>query len=104
MPPNLARTQFRVLYREFLFRMVDLELLSSRADMNQLLGQCAAMIAALSSTLALGAFRYSTSRLTGQERLIGVWTIERFRIAITMLLVGLVAVLCWDSTRTGATC
>jgi hypothetical protein len=98
MPLNLARTQFRVLYREFLFRMVDLELLSSRADMNQLLSQLAAMIAALSSTLALGAPRYSSSRLTGPERLIGVWTIEHFLIAITMLVVGLIAVLCWDST------
>ena len=38
--------QFRVLYREFLFRMVDLEVLSEHAlgDVNQLLGQFAVLL------------------------------------------------------------
>ena len=38
--------QFRVLYREFLFRMVDLEVLSAHAlgDSSKLLGQFAALL------------------------------------------------------------
>ena len=40
----MNRQQFRVLYREFLFRMVDLELLSVQGDMNKLLGQFAAFL------------------------------------------------------------
>ena len=37
----MTKLQFRVLYREFLFRMVDLELLSADAlgDSSKLLGQ-----------------------------------------------------------------
>ena len=40
------RLQFRVLYREFLFRMVDLELLSTQArgDMSKLFGQFASLL------------------------------------------------------------
>ena len=42
----MTKLQFRVLYREFLFRMVDLELLSADAlgDSNKLLGQFAALL------------------------------------------------------------
>ena len=42
----MEKLQFRVLYREFLFRMVDLELLSADAlgDSNKLLGQFASLL------------------------------------------------------------
>ena len=40
------RRQFRVLYRDFLFRMVDLELLSAGGKIGNLLGQFAAMLTA----------------------------------------------------------
>ena len=42
----MTKLQFRVLYREFLFRMVDLELLSAHAlgDSNRLLGQFASLL------------------------------------------------------------
>ncbi len=41
----MHKQQFRVLYREFPFRMVDLEVLSSHAqgDMNALFGQFASL-------------------------------------------------------------
>ena len=39
-------SQFRVLYRDFLVRMVDLELISSHGDFQKLLVQFTAMIAA----------------------------------------------------------
>ncbi len=43
---NHEGTQFRILYRQFLFRMVDLELLSADAkgDMSKLFGQFAALL------------------------------------------------------------
>jgi len=40
--------QFRILYRKFLFRMIDLELISSHSDMSKLLGQFAALLIFLS--------------------------------------------------------
>jgi hypothetical protein len=42
----MPKSQFRILYRQFLFRMVDVELLSADAlgDMNKLLGQFAALL------------------------------------------------------------
>ena len=41
---GMMKLQFRVLYREFLFRMVDLELLSAQGDMVKLLGQFAGVL------------------------------------------------------------
>ena len=50
----LDDTQFRILYRQFLFRMVDLELLSADAkgDMSKLFGQFAALLISISIGLA----------------------------------------------------
>jgi hypothetical protein len=47
------RRQFRTLYRDFLSRMVDIEVLSTRGDIQKLLAQFAALLAALSFVLAL---------------------------------------------------
>ena len=43
------RRQFRILYRDFLRRIVDLDVLSSHGDIEKLLVQFAAMLAAFSS-------------------------------------------------------
>ena len=96
----MTRIQFRVLYREFLFRMVDIELLSSAAqgDVSKLLGQFATLLIFLSLLLALAALGFGGSRMPTQARLIATWSIEHFLIATTMLVVGLFAVLSWDST------
>ena len=94
----MTKTQFRVLYREFLFRMVDLELLSTRGDMTKLLGQFAAMLAALSLMFAGGAVRIMNSEMPRSAILMSAWTEEHFLISTTMVVVGLFAVLCWDST------
>ena len=42
----MTKLQFRILYREFLFRVVDLELLSPHAqgDASKILGQCACQL------------------------------------------------------------
>ena len=53
----MKKLQFRVLYREFLFRIVDLELLSAHAegDSRTLLGQFASLLIFFSVILAAGA-------------------------------------------------
>ncbi len=87
-------TQFRILYRQFLFRMVDLELLSADAqgDTNKLFGQFAALLVAIGIPLALiGAF-------AGSASLVLQWSGVHFMVATTMLVVGLFAILTWDST------
>ncbi|MGD0361425.1 MAG: hypothetical protein ABSC93_11175 [Bryobacteraceae bacterium] len=100
----MKRVQFRVLYREFLFRIVDLELLSAHAegDSRTLLGQFASLLIFFSVILALGAGLFAANvkdgRLPPVMYLIGAWTMEHFLIATTMLAVGLFAVLSWEST------
>ncbi|MEX2260344.1 MAG: serine hydrolase domain-containing protein [Bryobacteraceae bacterium] len=94
-----SNRQFRVLYREFLFRMVDLELLSPHAqgDTNRLLGQFASLLVFLSVLFSMPALGFGGD-LHPQARMIVAWSVEHFLIATTMLVVGLFAVLSWDST------
>lgn len=91
-------SQFRTLYREFLFRVVDLELIAPQGDMGKLLGQFAAFLVFLSLWFASIGLAMSDSRLAPPLRLMAVWSMEHFLIATTMLLVGLFAVLSWNST------
>jgi hypothetical protein len=95
----MTRLQFRVLYREFLFRMVDVELLSAHAqgDVSKLLGQFASLLILFSMLLSLAALGIDR-RMPPQALLIVTWNAEHFLIATTMLVVGLFAVLSWDST------
>jgi hypothetical protein len=85
-------SQFRVLYRVFLLRVVDLELLSGDGDPIRLLGQFAALLAAISfvfcAPLVLASARIDESDLR---------PIEHALIAITMLVVGLLSILNWDN-------
>jgi hypothetical protein len=84
---------FRVLYREFLFRMVDLELLSAHGDVSKLLGQFAGLLLFISLNLAFGGLMFGT--IPGPP---AIWKAEHMLIALTMLTVGIFAVLSWDST------
>jgi CubicO group peptidase (beta-lactamase class C family) len=96
--------EFRVLYREFLFRLVDLELLSVHAegDSRTLLGQFASILVFCSLVLTVGAVIWAvvtgSGRMPPLIQLAGAWTLEHFLIATTMLAVGLFAVLSWEST------
>jgi len=90
---------FRVLYREFLFRMVDLEILSLKADITQLLGQIAALLIFVSFWLAVPALAVGgKSGLSPEANQVLTFSSENFLIATTLLVVGLFAVLSWDST------
>lgn len=86
----MTKLQFRVLYQQFLFRMVDLEILSPDGDVKRILGQFAGVLIWISSLLMLGGFLGAGSAHgTGGAH---------FLIATTMLAVGLFAVLSWDAT------
>ncbi len=97
----MEKVQFRVLYRDFLRRMFDVELLSAHAggDASTLLGQFMSLLIFLSLLFSVPALYFSGKlAVPGQEFLIGVWSLQHFLIATTMLLVGLFAVLTWNST------
>jgi hypothetical protein len=94
----MNRQQFRVLYREFLFRMVDLEVLSADGDIKQLLGQFGSILIYFGAMIALGAAFFDPRRSTAHAAVASLWNTEHFLIATTMLVMGLFAVLSWDST------
>ncbi|MGC1617394.1 MAG: hypothetical protein WA765_02780 [Candidatus Acidiferrum sp.] len=93
-----TESQFRVLYRQFLFRVVDLEILSASAqgDSNKLLGQFAALLVSASVFLGLAPLFIDRNIAPSAFLDIRVRT-EHQLIAMTMLAVGLFAVLSWDS-------
>lgn len=95
--PSASR-QFRVLYRDFLSRMIDLEALSSRGELQALLGQFAAMLAALSFVLAVYLVpRYGTSPFPRVRLLTLAWLDEEFLIGTTMAIAGMFCVLAWNA-------
>ena len=87
----MKSSQFLVLFRVFLMRVVDLEIIADDADPVRLLGQFAALFAAISLLFTLpilvaGGF---DSEFTH--------TAAHFLIASTMLVVGLLSILNWDA-------
>jgi hypothetical protein len=87
----LKKHQFRVLFRVFLLRVVDLEILAADGDPVRLLGQFAALFAAISllvclPLIAMGGSDPEFARETAH-----------FLIATTMLVVGLLSILNWDA-------
>jgi hypothetical protein len=89
----VTNLQFRVLYRVFLLRIVDLELLAEHGDSIRLLGQFAALLAAISFLFAAPLILVG-GRLPDET----IWTMEHLLIATTMVVVGLFSVLSWDTT------
>src|SRR4029077_2768664 len=94
----MKRTPFRILYREFLFRVVDRELLSTYAggDAHQLFTQFAAVLLFVSFAISIPALDYGAG-FPPPLRLFFAWRFEHFLIATTMLAVGLCAILSWGS-------
>src|SRR5580704_14717534 len=92
----MERLQFRVLYRQFLLRVVDLELLSAQGDPTKLLGQFASVLFTFSFFVSVPLIFVG---LGGGQRMPpeDSWTVQHFLIATTMLVVGLFSVLSWDS-------
>jgi hypothetical protein len=94
---NRLPLQFRVLYRQFLLRIVDFEALSGQADVVGFLGQFTGVLIMLSLIHAFVAFIYLVSPGTPADRLSFAWHAEQYLIATMMLVVGLIAVLTWDA-------
>lgn len=88
----IVRKQLRALFRLFLFRAVDAELLSSGADPEKLLGQMVTILLSISVLVSV-PFLFTGGRLP--ESVAAVF--EHFFIATTMLVVGLFAVLSWET-------
>jgi hypothetical protein len=77
--------QFRVLFGQFLLRVIDLEALSIQADVIGFLGQFAGILIMLSLILsAMAAFHPVET--------------EQTLMSLTMLVVGLLTVITWDAT------
>jgi len=93
-----ARRQFRVLYRDFLARIVDLELLSAGGEIQKLLAQFAAMLAAFSFVIAVWVMpNIANSGLPHEKLIVAVWPIEEFLISTTMAIAGLFSLLAWNT-------
>lgn len=91
---------FRVLFRQFLFRIVDIEVLSAHAhgDSSQLLGRFAALLVFFSVLSSMAAGLAMGAKLNLEQASIFTLASEHFLISTTMLVVGLFAVLSWDAT------
>src|SRR5882757_6772314 len=89
---NVDKLQFRVLYRVFLLRVIDLELLSGDGDATKLLGQFAAMFAGVSILLTIPLVL-----MGGVQPQASLWYMEHVLISTTTAVVGLFSVLSWDS-------
>lgn len=94
----MSRLHFRVLYREFLLRIIDLDLIAPQGDMSRLLGQFASFLVFVSLWLTPVVLGVSGSQPVPEFGLISSWLVEHLLIATTMLVVGLFAVLSWDSS------
>jgi CubicO group peptidase (beta-lactamase class C family) len=100
----MNKAQWRVLYRQFLFRVFDLEVLSADAqgDSSRLLGQFAALLIWFSVGLTVVGLVMSNPPANGTYAagmgLVFTMVAQHFLIATTMLVVGLFAVLSWDAT------
>ncbi len=95
----MEMSQFKVLYWQSLFRVVDLDLLSASAqgDASKLLGQLAAILIYISLIIAYGALISGIGGMPPAQKLAATWAVEQFLISTTMLVVGLFAVLSWDA-------
>ena len=83
--------QFRVLHRQFLLRVVDLEALSIEADIPRFLGQFAGILIFISLMRALGALVFPPAPDQA-------WRVEQGQIENMLLVIGLCTVITWDAT------
>ncbi len=88
--------EYRVLCRQFVLRVVDLEALSIEADIPQFLGQFAGVAIMLSIVHCLIAWAYF-GPMTMLERFAFACHFEQYLIATAMLAAGIFAVISWDA-------
>jgi pimeloyl-ACP methyl ester carboxylesterase len=92
------RKQFRILYRDFLSRMVDLELIAAGGDAKGLIVRFGSLLAALSFVIAyLMVPRYLTTTHSHKQLARFAWNDEDFLISATITVAGLCAVMAWNT-------
>lgn len=96
MLSDTKKRQFRALFQQFLFRIVDLELIAPEGDLTKLVGQFASLLVFFSVIMALIAL-FTGSPPPGPRGVAQSWGLQHFLIATTMLVVGLFAVLSWGA-------
>jgi hypothetical protein len=92
------RLQFRVLFRSFLFRMVDIDVLSAGGDAGKLASQGAALLSAFGfAFLAVTVPKYATGNLPPKFLPVALRADAEFLCSTTMAIAGLLAVLAWNT-------
>jgi hypothetical protein len=89
---------YRVLYRQFLLRVIDLEALSIQADVTAFIGQFAGVLIMLSLIHATVTYLGYTFITEPPARFEFLLHMQHYLIATMMLVVGLFTVLSWDAT------
>lgn len=90
--PSDQPSQFRILFRTFWLRVVDLEVLSPDNDSGTLLGHLAALLAGVSVLFTAPVILIGGSMPEPE-----LWTFEHCFFATTLTVVGVLSVLSWDS-------
>ncbi len=90
--------QFRILYRDFLRRIIDRDILSSHGDVEKLLGQCAAVLAAFNfAFLVFAGQKYLLAQVPAAQLGAAAARDSEFLVATTMAVAGLFGVLAWNT-------
>lgn len=90
--------QFRVLYRQFLLRVIDLEALSIEADIPRFLAQFAGLLIVYSAFQGLSFIvTVGDPRMTLKLLAMLEWRLEQGLISTMLLAVGMMAVASWES-------
>jgi hypothetical protein len=91
--------EFRVLYRQFLLRVVDLDTLSVHADLPRFLGQFAGLLILINVFRTIGFLFLEAGKpsLRGGGLMTVIWQREQGLVSMMMLVTGLIAVVSWDS-------
>ena len=90
---------FRVLVRQFLLRVIDLEALSVHADVPRFLGQFAGLLILINVFRTIGFLFFEAGRpdLQGPGLLNVIWARGQGFVSMMMLVTGLIAVVSWDT-------
>jgi hypothetical protein len=92
------RRQFRVLFRVFLSRAVELDLLSPGGNVENLAIQFVALLLAFNFVVAyVMTPRYFTSPLPSAILRVNAWSDEEFLVSTTSSVVGMFLILAWDT-------
>jgi len=86
------------LYRLFLARMIDVEILSTGGDVRDLVARSVSILSALSFVLAyLIVPRYTSTSLPRVRLLFSIWNDQEFLLSGTIAVAGLFSVLAWNA-------